>query len=654
METDPMLREMDRRRSALRAGLAATCIWLPFVLATALPSRAQDATSNAQSRDVAKSAGHAGDIAISSAARTSLRIDVPLPPYPPPIFGLAVPARHESLRYSSAHSFARAPSLEMTSGAQSVSVTHVLPDTLTSKRDGGAIGSTPDASRAPLPPTPDAPAPSLARAPSAPVAPSATAPVEPQAASPSTAATVSAPSATPVAGDVQSAGTAQAAFAKAEQSALFPRLGKNERMAITAYYEKRGFEPIWIVNGAPTRAAIGLIDRLAHAGEDGLDPDEYAAAGASAVSSAAEDLAEAEWRISAAVLAYARDARGARVVPTRLSGLITPALSLPDAETVLDTLTHAPDASAALQNFNPHADGYLNLRIALAKLRAQMIAPSPVKSESVRGAQLASVAPETLKERSGGAVDQAARRAVSTVSSKRAEADILANMERWRWLPPDLGDRYILVNVPEFTLRYVNSGVLSHLARVIVGKPSSPTPLFSGDMKFVVVNPSWYIPPSILRKEFLPKLVDDPLYAERQGYVVVRHGDRISIRQPPGERNALGRIKFMFPNEHSVYLHDTPTRSLFAKTDRALSHGCVRVDEPFKLAEYVLNDEATWPERRIERMVGKGERTINLAQQLPVHLAYFTLSADANGRLHRFGDLYGLDSRLEAMLSSRK
>jgi murein L,D-transpeptidase YcbB/YkuD len=276
-----------------------------------------------------------------------------------------------------------------------------------------------------------------------------------------------------------------------------------------------------------------------------------------------------------------------------------------------------------------------------------MVAPSPAKLDSA-GAQLASVA------RGGTAVGQGATRAVSTLSPKRIEADIIANMERWRWLPADLGDRYILVNVPEFTLRYVNNGVLAHEARVIVGKPTSPTPIFSGEMKFLVVNPSWYIPPSILKKEFLPKLASDPLYAERQGYVVAWHGGQISIRQPPGERNALGRIKFMFPNQYSVYLHDTPARSLFAKTERAFSHGCVRVDQPFKLAEYVLNDKAAWPQKRIERMVGGDERTVSLAKLLPIHLAYFTLSADSDGTLHRVGDLYGFDPRLEAMLLPRK
>ena len=116
---------------------------------------------------------------------------------------------------------------------------------------------------------------------------------------------------------------------------------------------------------------------------------------------------------------------------------------------------------------------------------------------------------------------------------------------------------------------------------------------------------------------------------------MVRNGDQISIRQPPGERNALGRIKFMFPNRHSVYLHDTPSRSLFAKTERAFSHGCVRVDQPFKLAEYVLNDKAIWPEKRIEKLIGGNERTISLSRRLSVHLAYFTLAADPDGS-HRF------------------
>jgi murein L,D-transpeptidase YcbB/YkuD len=624
-----MLREFDGRRSAPRAALVTALMCMPLLGAAASALRAQDlaqegSVATRPPEAVLRDRGDGKAAAVMAQAR-SLKLDVPLPPYPPPIFGLEERERK---------AFPEAPGTALLartlSGERSPETSAPAPRREGELTDAGAdaprnaLTSEPEASIAAQPQS-SGPAPLAVRAVASPdISPSATA-------------------------DVMGA-----AFAKAAVGALFPRLAKGEREAITAYYQKRDFAPLWHADGAPTKAALALLDRLAHASEEGLDPDDYAAAATPAASKDAGDLAEAEWRISAAVISYARDARGARVVPTHLSGLITPKLSLPDAQTVLDALSRASDASAALEAFNPRADGYLGLRLALAHLRAEMHAPSSTNGDGVANAQLASVAQETLKERRGSAVDQAATRAVSALSPKRIEADIVANMERWRWLPPELGDRYILVNVPEFTLRYITHGVVTHKARVIVGKPSSPTPLFSGDMKFLVVNPSWYVPPSILKKEFLPKLAEDPLYAERQGYEVIQHGDRISIRQPPGERNALGRIKFMFPNDHAVYLHDTPTRNLFAKADRAFSHGCVRVEQPFKLAEYVLNDEAAWPQKRIEKMVGGAERTINLAQQLPVHLAYFTLLADDEGRLERFGDLYGLDPRLEAMLMPRK
>ncbi|MFI5011899.1 MAG: murein L,D-transpeptidase [Hyphomicrobiales bacterium] len=624
--------------------MAPAWLSLAVLLAAILPSHARDWSQTARwiGESVLGERAAGGAVASPASAPAPFEIDVPLPPYPPPVFGLDAGAPRGSVETSAsaAASTAEAASPKPAAEVKAAAGTPAPP--VDPRPPQAPPSSSATASAPAVPPTPPASsAPAVASAPSPPVAPAA-------------GESVPVPTPAPVAVEDHTPDIMRAAFAKASASALFPRLGKPERLALAAYYDKRAFKPIWHADGAPTEASLALLDRLAHAAEEGLDPDDYAAAATPAASARPEDVAEAEWRISAAALAYARDARGARVNPSRLSVLITPQLFLPNAESVLDTLIRAADASSALQAFNPHADGYVNLRTGLAKLRAEMVAPSPAKTDSASETQLASVAPETIKGRRGSVVDQTARRVVSALSAKRVEADIIANMERWRWLPPDLGDRYILVNLPEFALRYVDSGMLAHEARVIVGKPASPTPIFSGEMKFLVVNPSWYIPPTILKQEFLPKLAVDPLYAERQGYVVVRHGSQISIRQPPGERNALGRIKFMFPNQHSVYLHDTPTRGLFAKAQRAFSHGCVRVDQPFKLAEYVLNDRTTWPERRIEKMIGGAERTINLARQLPVHLAYFTLAADADGTLHRFGDLYDLDARLEAMLSPRK
>jgi murein L,D-transpeptidase YcbB/YkuD len=142
----------------------------------------------------------------------------------------------------------------------------------------------------------------------------------------------------------------------------------------------------------------------------------------------------------------------------------------------------------------------------------------------------------------------------------------------------------------------------------------------------------------------------DPWYAARRGYRVIRRGGKIALQQPPGERNALGFVKFIFPNNHSVYLHDTPNRNLFSAGRRAFSHGCVRVDQPFRLAEEILEREGPWSEERLRRLVGKGERYIRVKQRLPVHIAYFTLMVDEKGDLKTFDDLYGFHRKVKSAL----
>ncbi|MDF2811940.1 MAG: peptidoglycan-binding protein, partial [Microvirga sp.] len=244
-------------------------------------------------------------------------------------------------------------------------------------------------------------------------------------------------------------------------------------------------------------------------------------------------------------------------------------------------------------------------------------------------------------------------RTIAALSSQpRAvlESELISNMERWRWLPADLGARHIMVNVPEYRLRLVERGDVVHETRVIVGKEQTQTPIFSENMKYLVVNPSWTLPPSIIKKEFLPALAADPDYAARKGYRVTRKGNRISVQQPPGARNALGLIKFMFPNDHAVYLHDTPNRNLFSAGKRAFSHGCVRVDQPFQLAEEILGQDDKWSEKTLRGLVGKGERYVHLKRPLPVHLTYFTLSVDENGALKSFDDLYGFDRKVRTAL----
>jgi murein L,D-transpeptidase YcbB/YkuD len=416
---------------------------------------------------------------------------------------------------------------------------------------------------------------------------------------------------------------------------LPPRLGKREREATAAYYASARFQAAWIADGAWTPRAKDLIERLKHADEDGLDPADYPVpligAGPDGRTETSSELAEAEVKLSAAAALYARDARGGRIDPARISGLITPKLDLPAADAVLARLAAAPDPGAALQSYNPTYPGYHALKAKLAELRANRPAQPMVRAP--KGPAYSSRLIASLE---------------GIVPPPRLEGDILANMERWRWLPSQVGHRYIFVNIPEFRLQLIEDGKVVHEARVITGKPGSPTPVFSGEMEFAVVNPSWYIPPSIMKNEILPGLAADPTYAEQRGYEVVRRGNQITVRQPPGERNALGFIKFMFPNQHAVYLHDTPNRKLFAAAQRAFSHGCVRVDQPFRLADFVLGKE--WSEPRLRKLVGHGERTIRLPEKLPVHLAYLTMTVDAAGQIRILDDLYGYNRRVRAAL----
>ncbi|MDB5559814.1 MAG: Peptidoglycan-binding domain 1 protein [Enterovirga sp.] len=426
----------------------------------------------------------------------------------------------------------------------------------------------------------------------------------------------------------------------ADSKGLWPqRLPKADREAVAAFYAARQHRPLWIAGEGWSPAGQAVMRRLELAAEDGLDPADYVlpSIGPGSAKHAPAELAEAELKLSAAAALYARDARGGRLNPTRLSALLTPKLELPATDQVLARLAAAAeDASAALEAYNPRHPGYLALKVKLAEYRANRPASVPMARRKP-ALELTTQAIAILD-------DARPARPTGIYASPRLESDLVANMERWRWLPGELGERYVAVNIPEFRLRLFETGRVAHETRVIIGKPETPSPVFSGVMEYAVVNPSWYVPPSILKKEFLPKLAEDPGYGARQGYEVVRRGNAISVRQPPGERNALGFIKFMFPNGHAVYLHDTPNRRLFSTSRRAYSHGCIRVENPFVLADFVLGQE--WSEQRLKKLIGRGERTIFLPQKLPVHLTYFTLSVDEHGELKSFEDIYGHDRRV--------
>jgi murein L,D-transpeptidase YcbB/YkuD len=241
---------------------------------------------------------------------------------------------------------------------------------------------------------------------------------------------------------------------------------------------------------------------------------------------------------------------------------------------------------------------------------------------------------------------------------------ILVNMERWRWMPRYLGDFNVRVNIPEYTLSIYRDGAPAYTTRVVVGKVGSQTPAFSDEIQHIVVNPYWNVPASIVRNELLPKIRSG---SGLRGYQVfanvrgkyravdprsIRNVDarKIQVRQPPGAANALGQVKFLFPNKHNVYLHDTPSKSLFEREVRAYSHGCVRVMNPWDFAEALLSNSDEISAAALRKRVGGGESWVNLEHHVPVHITYFTAFVDGAGKLQIRDDIYGHDKRLATAL----
>jgi murein L,D-transpeptidase YcbB/YkuD len=265
-----------------------------------------------------------------------------------------------------------------------------------------------------------------------------------------------------------------------------------------------------------------------------------------------------------------------------------------------------------------------------------------------------------------GSIDKATVEALNSKSDRANIQKLAMNMERVRWLPRELGLRHIFVNQAAFELRIVDGERITWSTKVIVGKPETQTAVFSDEMETVVINPYWGVPQSIIRYEMMPYLARDRRYLDREGYEVVNTSGRIvssasvnwwaygknipfAVRQPPGDDNALGRIKFLFPNSHDIYMHDTPTKKLFSEPLRAFSHGCVRVENPRELAEHVLG----WERERIDNMIATGQnRNVPLDKHIPVHLTYFTAWPDASGQIVFYEDVYNRDTRLDKALNS--
>jgi murein L,D-transpeptidase YcbB/YkuD len=471
---------------------------------------------------------------------------------------------------------------------------------------------------------------------------------------------------------------------------------------VRAFYESRNFELLWLNERTVTPRMMALRRRMDAADTFGLDPALYQTPKLARFF--LDDpalLARADIEFSQAVARFVTHIASGRLPPSDVSRLITLDPERPDIGKALSELSSGQERIfIALARYEPAHPQYRALKAALAELRAstddedRIVVPDGVllkpgmsddrvpllrqrfKMKLAADAGLTTYddalvqAVEAFQTDNGlkvdGIVGPATLALMNGASREDDIAAVVANLERWRWMPRDLGAFHVFVNVPEYMVRVFRDGEAVHETRVIVGKPNNPTPMFSHVMDHLVVNPYWNVPYSIIKNEMMADLRRNPYGFSRGGYqVFARIGGRyrridpalvawagisprlLQIRQVPGDRNALGRIKFMFPNQHSVYLHDTPSKKLFQRDHRALSHGCVRVQNPLEFADAILPVAAPeWNSARIEKLYGGKERRINLDTPIPVHLAYFTIAVDADGTLRRFADIYGYDSKI--------
>lgn len=476
---------------------------------------------------------------------------------------------------------------------------------------------------------------------------------------------------------------------------------KNERTAVENFYKDRNYAPLWSDAGAVTARAKGVIARLKDAGAEGLNPSDYPLPDLAAATTP-DAQAEAELKLTESMFDYARHAQSGRMHWSRVSADISYPEHPVDPVEVLINVSTAKDASAALESYNPSHKGYQGLKAKLASLRGvtedtskqvaegdtlkfikpTKKAPNPAVAEDPRVPALraklnitentddthydAKVAEAVRKFQASndlkatGILDNATVRALNGPRSDRQIDIVRANMERWRWLPRELGaaalgNAYVILNIPDYTLKLMQGDKQVWTTRVVVGKPGThATPLLTETMKFITVNPTWNVPPSIIYNEYLPALAQDPTVLDRMGLKLARAADgSVRISQPPGEANALGRIRFNFPNKFLVYQHDTPDKNLFAKEERAFSHGCMRVQNPDQYAANLLSialPKEGYTAEKIKSLYGRSELNINFPTPIPVNITYQTAFVDDAGKLEFRKDIYGRDAKVISML----
>lgn len=507
------------------------------------------------------------------------------------------------------------------------------------------------------------------------------------------------------AGDNESIAEAIKAFITSGPEKIGNEADDERMFQIFTYYQERNFKPIWTRDSGAKGKARALLAALKQADEDGLEPTDYNIKDIEEriASINPEELAELDLLMSMTFAIYARDLSQGRVKPaavTRDNAIVSHGLG---TLSLLDGAEDADELPAYIASLRPHTPRYDRLKKALGDYRKIVAAGGwptipaaggPLKPgatskqvEALRRRLLASgdlakadagegdtyddklvAAVKRFQARHGrhadGVVGPSTLKALN-VSAQHRVRQMIINLERRRWMRDDFGKFYVFVNLADQELKVVRNTKTIHTTPVVVGKPFHATPVFSALMTYAVINPYWNVPPSIANKEYLPKLRRDPSVLARQNIQVLSGNTVISpagidwtnmrrmpyrLRQQPGAKNALGRIKFMFPNRFNVYIHDTPAKSLFAREQRYFSHGCIRAKDPLVLGSFLLKDSG-YSLSRIKAVVATGKRTIvTLKRKIPVHITYLTAWVNKDGTVNFRDDIYGRDAKLIAAL----
>ncbi|BAQ15859.1 L,D-transpeptidase family protein [Methyloceanibacter caenitepidi] len=424
-----------------------------------------------------------------------------------------------------------------------------------------------------------------------------------------------------------------------------PKVATADLEALKTLYGERDEDPLWIADDSLTPKAKALVATVRDADDWGLDAAAYEVPSPEVALTTDEARADAELALSAAVLKYARHAQTGRLTPSSAHKLFDFNPRARDPKTVLTEIAASDTPDKALLALHPQSEQYQRLHTALVQAR------------------------------------DSAKQAGRNPDNDRTVQLIAINMERWRWLPSDLGNFHVWNNIPEFKFRVLKGGRTIYEEKTIVGQTQYATAFFSAPMRNIVFNPNWTVPPTIVKEDIAPKLKGPQrsggLFGGRESRnrMLSRYGLKVSkggkpvdadavdwqtvnvhaytFQQDPGPHNVLGQFKFNFPNKHAIYMHDTTQKELFGRRVRTLSHGCIRVNQPARFAAFLLNEDKGWSMGTVQDILARAQgqtKVIALDHKIPVHLTYNTAIADGYGSIREFGDVYGIDNRMAAKL----